>query len=931
MRLSRSILVLTFAAFPVISWASTGPHPDHSPDSPLPPCSQSPDNGDAGGSRHSHYYLCELSNGAQALAADSTPPRIDAQHPFHVDWAHYPEESKIKREEGWCVVSFKVGKDGRIEHDSIRLERSSQSVSLDFQCLRAFSDGELLPATQHGRPLSQRVGAVGVWTIDGPIPLRPKEDQVVSLCTKDSSILPSSMIPPVNGQSFLTAGKLATDKGWLLDPCFYRDEALKQFFGATKIDRFFDHAHGHDQGRWEGINLVVPGSAFGRSGPEVLVPGLTLVFSPAGIQRAELRINNINQVMPPAVRDDVVRVYGVGEIGLEEMTDGGPSFETLAYNSVEGEVHTRSFFEFNETKVSDTIITVEQMSTATIDSKAAAPVNIQPPPAPLLHLRIQPPPGDLKYIVTDLAVFDDEASSDYYTSLLPKRMHALECCATDIPKLFSGYRLQVRGYDLTGWLPPADRDVLNKLGDTVNAPVRAVNRRNQVVGVFSPEKSDDAHGFLLDGGMLTAIGTLGGKTSEADAINNCGQVAGGAAVLFDSPEHAFVYERGVMKDLGPGHVNAINDSGQAAGLSRLDGQKAALWSRGKRTVLGEELSEAFGINSAGAVVGEYYDHEDSDQPHAFLYQNGKRIDLQDYLVQPRRPGLSALDTTAVGINDDGQITVYERNATPRSQGGGDDFITYLLTPVAGRSLEIAMRSITSAERQLWLGRCNSLADFRHIQSDDRPRFLVSCTESAALPYLKHDEIESRSRPTTCLSIKDIVPTKVEGAEIPYSVRIPVSADRFIRELSKLATVSQSADAAHQLGRALHATLRKHKSDDLVFYKLETAANWNAELRLSSNPSGGWTISAGDRFGHNQLIFIKSGKPQCLHIDLVDRVLTESGFKRSNVDIPLAGPLIRWELNRNGASLVIGGFPEDQCIPALIVRSIWNVRVGSAGP
>jgi len=871
---------------------------------------------DSGGPRHSHYFLCELSNGAQALAADSMPPRIDTRHPFNIDWEHYPEDSKIKREEGWCVVSFTVRKDGHIDHGSTRLERSSNSVLLDFACLQAFTDGQVVPATLHGRPISRQVGAVAVWAIEGPVPLRPKEHQVVSLCTKDSSILPSSMVPPANGQSFLTAGKLATDKGWLLDPCFYRDDALKQFFGATKIDRFYT---GRDQGRWEGINLVVPGSAFGRSGPEVLVPGLTVVFLPSGIQRAELSINNINQIMSPAAYDDVVRVYGPGEKGIDEVTDGGPTLATLEYNSVEGGVRTRSLFVFDGSLLDDTIVTVERVSTATVDSKAATPATIQPPPVPLLHLRTQPPPGDLKYIVTDLAVFDDALSSDYYASLLPKRMHALECCATDIPKLFSGYRLQVRGYDLTGWLPPADRDVLSKLGDTVNAPLRAVNGRDQVVGVFSPEKSDDAHGFLLDGGMLTDIGTLGGKTSEADAINNCGQVAGGAAVLFDSPEHAFVYERGVMKDLGPGHVNAINDSGQAAGLSRLDGQKAALWSRGKRTVLGEELSEAFGINSAGAVVGEYYDHEDSDQPHAFLYQNGKRIDLQDYLVQPRRPGLSAINTTAVGINDDGQITVYERNATPRSHGGGDDFITYLLTPVADRSLEIATRSVSATEQQLWLGRCNRLADFRHIQNDDRQRFMVWCTESAALPYLKHHQTEARSTPASCVSLRDIVPAKVEGAEIPYSVRIPVSAERFVGELAKLATISEPQEAAHQLGQGLAATWRKKKEGDLVWWQLKADAHWNASLRLSSDSHSRWVLSAGDRFGHDQLVFIESGKPQCLHIDLVDRVLTEKGFKRSDVDMPLAGPLIRWEFNRSGASLVIEGAPEDQCLPALVVR------------
>jgi TonB family protein len=326
----------------------------------LPYCSQTSDDQDASAARHSFYFLCDLSNGAQTLAPDSTPPQIDPQRPFHVDWDRYPEESKIKREEGRCVVSFTVGKDGHIEHGSIRLERSSQSVSLDDQCLRTFSDGELLPATKHGRPLSQRVGAVGVWRIDGPVPLRPKEDQVVSLCSKANPLLPPSTLAPVNGASLLVAGKLAADKGWLLDPCFYRDDALKQFFGATKIDRFFENAHAQDAGRREAILLVVPGSLFGHSGSEVMLVDLTVAVLPSGIQKAEMRVDNLSQTMPPALHADVVRVYGAGKSGFDEVTDGGPTLETLEYNSVDGGVHTRSLFVFDRAMVSQTIVTVDR-------------------------------------------------------------------------------------------------------------------------------------------------------------------------------------------------------------------------------------------------------------------------------------------------------------------------------------------------------------------------------------------------------------------------------------------------------------------------------------------------------------------------------------------------------------------------------------------
>ena len=912
MHFGRSILVLASATFPAICWASAGPHSENLPDAPLPPCSQSLDNRDTVGPRHSNYFLCDLSNGAQALAANSTPPRIDARHLFNIDWDHYPEESKIKREEGWCVVSFTVGKDGHIDHASTKLERSSDSVLLDFACLQAFRDGQVVPATLHGRTISQRVGAVAVWAIEGPVSLRPKEHKVDGLCTKDSSVLPNSMVPPVNGHSLLTAGKLATDKGWLLDPCFYRDDALKQFFGATKIDRFYT---AKDQGRWEGINLAVPGSVFGHSGPGMLSVGLTVVFLPSGIQRAELSVDNTNQVMPPAVHDDVVKFYGEGKSGIDETTDGGPTFETLEYNSAEGIVHTRSLFVFYGNLLNDTIVTVERVSPATLNSRVATPTATQPRPVSFLPLPTESPPGDLKYIVTDLDVFDDGSGSSDYFSLLQQQMHALECCATDIPKLFSGYRLQVRGYRLATWLPSADQDFIAKVLDQENPPMRAVNRQSEAVGTFSPSHSDEVHGYLLRGGKLTDIGTLGGRGSEANAINNCGQIAGASQVMFDSGEHVFVYQGGVMKDLGPGHANAINDRGQVAGMSHLDifAQRAALWIRGKRTVLCEDLSEAFAINSAGAVVGECYDSKDEGQPHAFLYQNGKRIDLRDYIVHPRRPGVRGTDTVGAGINDAGQIIAYEYEI-PRPSPS--DEIAYLLTPVTSGSLQEAAQSVSLADRDLWLSRCNRLIDVRHIANEDRQRFLDLCMESSALPYLKHHQTETRSKPASCVSIRDFVPAKVEGTEIPYSVRIPVNAERFIRELSKLATFSQPADAARQLGQGLHATLRRHRSDDRIFYKLEIDARWKAELSLWSEPSGGWSINAGGRFGHDQLVFLETGKPQCLRIDLVDRVLTAEGFKRSDLDMPLAGAWISWDLNRSGTAVSFGGAPGDQCLPAL---------------
>jgi probable HAF family extracellular repeat protein len=67
------------------------------------------------------------------------------------------------------------------------------------------------------------------------------------------------------------------------------------------------------------------------------------------------------------------------------------------------------------------------------------------------------------------------------------------------------------------------------------------------------------------------LGTLGGATATAQAINNRGQVTGYSATA-NGDIHAFLWEKGLMIDLGTLRGNysdayAINDLGQVAGQS----------------------------------------------------------------------------------------------------------------------------------------------------------------------------------------------------------------------------------------------------------------------------------------------------------------------------------------------------------------------------
>lgn len=98
--------------------------------------------------------------------------------------------------------------------------------------------------------------------------------------------------------------------------------------------------------------------------------------------------------------------------------------------------------------------------------------------------------------------------------------------------------------------------------------------------------SGDVHAFLFENGVMTDLGTLPGRNdSNAFGINNRCQVVG-ESDPGTSPylPHAFLFEHGVMTDLGtlPGdnfsEAVGITERGQVAGNST---SHAILWTREK--------------------------------------------------------------------------------------------------------------------------------------------------------------------------------------------------------------------------------------------------------------------------------------------------------------------------------------------------------------
>lgn len=131
---------------------------------------------------------------------------------------------------------------------------------------------------------------------------------------------------------------------------------------------------------------------------------------------------------------------------------------------------------------------------------------------------------------------------------------------------------------------------------------------------------------VAKGYLLTHLGGLGGDSTRATAINDRGQVVGWSQTSSDVP-HAFLWEGGVMKDLGTGGVhstaNAINDAGQVAGSAGCaDGPECpAIWENGKLAHHLPVSGSAMAINDRGVAIVRW-------PRGAFLWQNGDTTSLR---------------------------------------------------------------------------------------------------------------------------------------------------------------------------------------------------------------------------------------------------------------------------------------------------------------
>jgi probable HAF family extracellular repeat protein len=188
-----------------------------------------------------------------------------------------------------------------------------------------------------------------------------------------------------------------------------------------------------------------------------------------------------------------------------------------------------------------------------------------------------------------------------------------------------------------------------------------INVAGHVVGfALAPDKH--AHAFLYRDGQMLDLGTLTGPAggargfSTAYAVNDRGQVVGFSDTATSAADRAFVYDNGVMTDLGAGRAYGINAGGQIVGESL---GRAVAYENGRARDLGTldgTRSGARAINAAGQVFGSADTTVDFDPegnpilvPHAALFQNGTVTDLT-----PAAAGASV----GYGVNGGGQVVGY---------------------------------------------------------------------------------------------------------------------------------------------------------------------------------------------------------------------------------------------------------------------------------
>lgn len=178
-----------------------------------------------------------------------------------------------------------------------------------------------------------------------------------------------------------------------------------------------------------------------------------------------------------------------------------------------------------------------------------------------------------------------------------------------------------------------------------------INNAGQISGAVTLD-GGGVHAAIYAAGLVSDLGSFGGTSSAATAINAGGTVIGNF-VTASGDTRSFMYGNGSMQEIAGMYAYGLNAGGDIVGTKF--GGGAVLYSQGILTELGYlgtgDISFATAINDAGHVVGaSTIDLDFHSRQHPFLYSDGVLHDL------------GTLDerqfNSAVAINSTGQIAGY---------------------------------------------------------------------------------------------------------------------------------------------------------------------------------------------------------------------------------------------------------------------------------